>query len=553
LSCKLLTNEAIGGNQGRDTLPIPVFPDAVTVEEMFSTNYDSEEKEKGQQARLYVWLCEMLTSYQPCLILLDSNDLLFGGDSLCRYSSVYEMLESKFGMIQIHHPYGNELVMYCETQLLHVVVVNRPFSIAGDARLLISLLRRVRRARSATILLNLVRLLEGRTPLDAYCPDDEFQNPINGILSSMIIQKGFHMRGVIPAAHYCEGISAKDTYALVENDISKLDSSGAAFSELLRRQRRKRLLLSESGSEPGRVNDTQLPLEFRATISQTVLGAVDVMFDKLYRRSQLGAVITGSAWSRMKIVLLDGVLEIDSPLRATLWEIWDDQKTRGGNPNATNTPDEIISATNATLPLFVEAHAESPTQVATPFWIRLEDSVPQLDPSSLGTLHPILNALTFKGLESRCTPRKSSGLAVGTVTAVKFTHLGANLVLPRQETDGYALVRLLPRKRRTRTQAQSDLEYNDFVPRHLDKEFWIRSTAAVVEELYMGDYDLADATSFPYGLEIFNGLVFEGLTKKCKRAGQYGLDRLKRSKKKKDFFLEHGYYKVKLKLRATRR
>jgi hypothetical protein len=213
-----LPTKPLQGSLG-DTLRNPVFPDGVTAEEIFSTDFDSDEKERGREGRLYVWLLETLTSDQPCLFLLDSNDLLFGGDSLCPYSSVYEMLESKFGLIQIPHAYGNELVVYCDLPGWHVVVVNRPFSIAGDSRLFISLLRRVRRARSATVLLNLVRLLKGREPLDAHCPDDEFENPINGILSSMTLQAGYHMRGVIPAVFYRESLSPKETMALVQNNI----------------------------------------------------------------------------------------------------------------------------------------------------------------------------------------------------------------------------------------------------------------------------------------------------------------------------------------------
>ena len=172
--------------------------------------------------------------------------------------------------------------------------------------------------RSATVLLNLIRLLKGREPLDAHCPDDEFENPINGILSSMTLHVGYHMRGVIPAVFYREDLSPKETMALVQNNISKLDSSSAAFSELLRRHRRKLLLRSESDSNPQRENDVYLPLEFRAIISQTEEGDVQGMFEKLYIRAQRGAVNTGSVRSRMKNSLLGRVLVTASPLCMTL-------------------------------------------------------------------------------------------------------------------------------------------------------------------------------------------------------------------------------------------
>jgi hypothetical protein len=549
LSCKLLTNEAIGGNQGRDTLPVPVFPDAETTAEIFSTNFHSDERETGRNARLYIWLREMLTSDEPCLILLDSNDLLFGGDSRCQYSSIYEMLASKFGMIEIQHGYGNEVVIYVDLQYLHVVAVNRPFSVGGDSRLFISLLKQVRRARSATVLLNLVRLLKGQEPLNAYCPTDEFQNPIHGILSSMTIQKGSHMRGVIPSAHYREGISAKETYALVENDIPKLDSSGAAFSTLVRRRQRKRLFLSHSDSNPRprRVDDTRLYLEFRATISQAEEGAVEGLFDTLYGRSQRGTNSVGTAWNCMKITLLQGVLETASPLCATLTELWNNQKGGSGNPNAWGRQKTTVCATNVTLPVFVAENAESPTQAATPFWIRLREDVPQLD--SLDRQYQVLNSLALFGLHERTTSRNRNGLT-NAITAEKFPHLGIHRVVPSNEKNGYVLVKLLPCKSRTRTQTERDQEYNEFVPRHLHKRFWVRSPAEGVDELYTDEFDLSDTAHFPYGHEIFNAQTWEGLTKKFSRSKRYGMTRIKGPTG--GFVLEHGYYCVVLGLRKTR-
>lgn len=210
------------------------------------------------------------------------------------------------------------------------------------------------------------------------------------------------------------------------------------------------------------------------------------------------------------------------------------------------------------LSLFVAAYAKPPNEVATPFWIRCEPSAPKLDRTSLGNQHPVFNELLYTGLANRTISRNLSGLTKK-VTAVRITDLGLHVVKPRQDTRGYVLAELLPKKEKaTRTKAQSDLEYDKFAPRHVPqsgtvgKKFWIRSTAKVVDELDTGDFDTSDVTSFPYGHEIFNGLPFNSLQNKMARSKQYGLERSKQSKRSGDYVLEHGYNLVRLKPRQLK-
>ena len=404
-----------------------LYPNATTVEEMFSNDYSATQREQGRHL-LSSLLNERFESSINSMQFVDSNNLVFGRDPNSAYKSIFEMLANEFP--ELSHqpgPYDEEITLYVHENGQHAAIVNHPFCVANDARDFITLKHRIARGMACAALVNLARLLKGKEPLNPRNPEDEFQNPINGMLCSMVARLGYHtnwMRVVVFGKH---SNTPRSVNAFEDSCIVKT-LPDAALTRRLRK--REEALGKASTNSPFTINNT-LEYYVRGLISRAKQGQEEALYHAIMELSKKDTELVKTVWNRWKTVVKKQFKK-GSELWNTLDELREANKVRNGNPNATDKTKETAPNNDAVAELIRNHYGKC-------IWVRKNAATKKLE--SLGDGRPVFNALTFHSLRGRFTQRKRNG-KTAKVLADKYPSYAVVPVRPEVEKDGYVLARL---------------------------------------------------------------------------------------------------------------
>ncbi len=209
----------------QDTIPYAVHPNAKTMEERYDRNYSEEQLEGGRQVFRDILSHHYTTSSQPTVLLVDSNDVLFG--NLRRP----QMIACEIGYEYIGESHGGELIGFKANKVL-LLMYGHP-SIAGDSRPAIRVGVKQERATTIDAVAHLMRIAEGKAV------DESTLDP-RAILGSLYAEKsdhGLHGNIYVGAAIFRDmvtpdNINALDTYGGKLTPAGVLDHPGSKYARL---------------------------------------------------------------------------------------------------------------------------------------------------------------------------------------------------------------------------------------------------------------------------------------------------------------------------------
>ena len=413
LSSKIETTKCIigSGRKWCDTLPFAAVLDAMTTEDIFSTDYSNEQKASGR-ARFFDKIGKLQAS--PCGVLfLDTNKLIFEDDAEYGNKSIQAVLTTDLGFAKRMEVMDGEIALCCDAKRAHFVILHRPLSIASDSRNFIPMEVRARRGLAAAVLCDLRRRLDRQPSLH---PGVTFENPVYAMMAFQTLRLGFHQGWQHCAAFYRDCVSGVDTLALTNNNLPKSAKwqQDAPVSQYLREKSK-----ATRASKVAKVQiDRLVVFKWRSVISLADGATSEVMCDQLDRLVKNRSCDSRLWSSRWKILMgivthgsnLDNVLK---GLRAIHAKNKGNQQS-GAGKSATN---EQVRENDVELGRLLENHSPDRSKPGEPFWIR-ESKHSQKPVSGTGSVcgdfefpggFHVFESLTFGGLQTRCSSKKRKG------------------------------------------------------------------------------------------------------------------------------------------------
>eukprot|EP00977_Amphora_coffeiformis_P018171 scaffold6270_cov162-Amphora_coffeaeformis.AAC.8 len=453
----------------------------------------------------------------------------------------------------------DELVPHQSADVIRATVVQKPLCRGGDSRSTTTLADRAERAHTGGVLVNFVRLLEGKLVLS---PEDEFENPINGFISSMIVESGYHS-GRRQSVLFLNGrmhsqsrrrnanLQQEDDDGNGERDVDGKTNIEANLTDdkteevpvvrvpdpddlwLDDDEDAQKILCWMTTTRTWPTKDKALPL---IACSKSSSAPPSVML------ATWTTLMTNSPFLNHSVISSSTQASPRGPHRNASKALYIAHRKKAGNNNVRGVEDHIIESNNTILTELVESHAETKSKGAVPFHVRENDETQLLEDDDLEhTNLKVVNAFTVASLRNRLVVRPSDTETTRN-KAVKFPHLGLHIL--SEPKNGYVAVALHRQGHKLTKQEQDEL-FEEFLQHNRPKgndtagePFWCADKSDVTE-LDDADFEGDFETSFPYGFHIRNGYAHRSLGTKLKRLREKNMGYL--LKKVRRYAPQHGY------------
>ena len=327
--------------------------------------YTTKHKADGRDRARHIIRTLLQAKYG--IVFFDTNKLIFDHDPLSRYASAAMFLEREFGFVECSSFLFGEIRVYCNIPRTHAVLIHGPLCHASFSKEGVKLEYKVRRAITIAILSNVARLVRGVPPLSN---GDDFQNPINAMLSLQTLQNGFHQGLRQCTVFFKDAITVKTTNALLQNNLSRLPINSPVSSNL------RRLENTQYGvARAARAAIEDVRVDNHRIVQQGVnvfVGASLGREAQAYRTVislfvQDGKEFETVRWCQLMKCVADG-----SRIKSIMMQLRCDNTQNRGNVNARGYTEIEKDVKQLALDQLVESHGPNVEtgEPGPPFWIQ---------------------------------------------------------------------------------------------------------------------------------------------------------------------------------------